>query len=317
MTILNVFTGGLKNIPKRLVIWLYIITFFFALIAVWPLRSLLSQGVEHSLMGEKILRGFVWNVFMDGFAKYRMGFWTWYNSTVTFLFIYGILSSFLTGGILVSVLPSRPEFSFRKFFFGCGKYFLRFFGIALFAFFLYFVLIAGSSMISSGIHSAMVDRPTETLADWLGRAFYFLALLAGILFTVIADYSRISIVSRDTGIFKGLGDGFKIAFTHFIKTYFLALLLFITGLVLFGIYWFIEGRVDNTSVLLMLLLFVIQQFYIFSRLWLKGWYGSSQFLLYEQIRGVTDMEFFKTGRIDFGFNVSFSEFVPENAFGHG
>jgi hypothetical protein len=285
MTIFQAFTSGLKNIPKRLVVWLYIITLCFALFAVWPLRSLLFQAVGNSLMGEKILREFSWNFFMDGFTKYRIGFWTWWNSILTFLFIYSGLSAFLTGGILVSVLPSKPEFSFRKFFFGCGKYFLRFLGIAIFAFVIYTVLIAGSVMINSGIHSAMIDRPTETLADWLGRTFYLLALLAGILFTVISDYARIAIVSKDIGIFKALGEGFKLAFSCFIKTYFLSLLLFITGLVLFGIYWFVEGKVDNTSVTLILLLFTIQQLYIFSRLWLKSWYGSSQFLIYEEIGG--------------------------------
>ena len=80
-----------------------------------------------------------------------------------------------------------------------------------------------------------------------------------------------------------LWQGIKFAFGNFLQTFGLVFLLFIVGTVAFIIYNPIANSLTAPNVIIVIMLFVLQQIYIFYRMMLRLTLYSSQLHLYNTI----------------------------------
>jgi hypothetical protein len=193
-------------------------------------------------------------------------------------FLYYWVSLFLHGGIL-SVLKSRGitgEMESRNmrfapdFFQGAGKYFGRFFRLAIYSLLLWLVfgiVYYLFNLLTKSLTAGGTNEPA-ILFRYLSRPIIVLFLY--FLIRMIGDYARIKLVVEDSkAVFGSLLFSVRFVFGNFIKTLILYYLMLITGLIVFGVYWVLQKMVPTQTLLPILIAFLIGQIFILSRGWLK------------------------------------------------
>ena len=114
---------------------------------------------------------------------------------------------------------------------------------------------------------------------WIKVGLRYLSIL---LIYLVFDYSRIHVVlSDERKMRKSLLAGIKFSFGKFLNTFGLSLLLFIFGAVVLVIYNPLADLLHAPLTVIILLLFLLQQFYMLFRMMLKLMKFSSQLELYQ------------------------------------
>jgi hypothetical protein len=98
---------------------------------------------------------------------------------------------------------------------------------------------------------------------------------------MILDYTRIKIVVEDSRlVFRSLLKAIKFVFQNLGKTLALYYLLVLTGVIFLLFYLIFNSIIPQYSFITILIIFIIQQFFILSRAWLKIAFMASQLLFY-------------------------------------
>jgi hypothetical protein len=154
------------------------------------------------------------------------------------------------------------------------------------------------------------DSLGEKLANELSYYYWAIGgftfhLLIFLLISMIGDYAKFYLVLNDSfNIFKGFWKGVRYVFSRFLKTYFLYLfLLFIPAVVMY-VYWYYEKDMKMATGIGILIVFAMQQAFIFLRVFLRVWVLSSQFKMYAD-------DFIKSASVqDIVFSVTDTKEVP-------
>jgi len=105
-----------------------------------------------------------------------------------------------------------------------------------------------------------------------------------LLFGMILDYARIhAVLADERRMLVALREGIRFTFKNFLSTFGLALLLFIIGLIVLVIYNPLVNSLGAPTVLIVTLLFLLQQFYMILRMMLRLTSYASQLDLYRQL----------------------------------
>ncbi|MHB8093355.1 MAG: hypothetical protein ACYDH0_00275 [Candidatus Aminicenantales bacterium] len=185
--------------------------------------------------------------------------------------LFALASIFLQGGILhVLTREGEPERFCQSFFAGGGRFYGRFFRLALASIVLWFpalaVFVAADEFLKVlAPGPAREEFRLDLLVLRIGLALFLIYFVRMIL-----DYARIRIAARDERrIFPALVGSVRFVSGRLGATLALYYLLGLTGAAAFLVYRLLEGTFSRTSVPEVLLGFGLVQLFIGLRSWLK------------------------------------------------
>jgi hypothetical protein len=286
MGLLKLFIQGFStaNRRARMVIYLWLMNFVFSLIIITPVYILVNKEFSRSLLGDTMAEGFGLLWFADLAYKYKdipgaLAGWV-LAPGIIFLFLY----IFLNGGLIGRIADEREIVNFEKFFSDCGKYFFRFFRVFIISLFGYALVVIIQRLIGS-LFKIWTKNASSEWPLIISSNLKFLILL--LLFSIVRmyfDYVRIRLVVEDSKR-TVLTSILNLAFIgkRFIKAWILYLLVGIIGLII-GLIYLGISRIMPSSGYLVMAVFIWQQIYIFSRMWVKLLFFSTeyQFLVYHK-----------------------------------
>ncbi|MFQ5752654.1 MAG: hypothetical protein ACE5HI_11710 [bacterium] len=283
--ILSSIKSGLAQMwaNKRMVLVFFIVNLFFGVLLMLPFRSILNNFVGHSLMGAELAGRLNMDFFFD-FLKY--------NSNVTSIFqglilivpaVYWLVSLFLSGGAF-AVFASGDNYSASMFWGSAAKYFGRFFRLVLWSLPVFAILFC-LQFIETGIQRLVFGSdPYQYVTYWGAWIKFGLRLISILLFGLVLDYARIHAVLADERKMRiSLWHAIKFAFGKITQTFSLKLILFFVGVVALVIYNPLANVLAAPNAFVVLLLFLLQQLYMFFRMMLRLTLFSSQMVLYKEI----------------------------------
>ncbi len=283
MNIAKAYTGGFLKAAKlpRMLLILYFANIFMALLLALPFMGMLRKSFGQSRIIEDFINNFDYTAFSNMMYYDGQAITAILGGIKWFVLAYFLLSVFLTGGIIGTY--HRDEFTTRNFF-GAGAYnFFRFLGlnlltivVQLFVFIIVYVPLTG---ILQGI-APNVESELKLYNIAIGG--FILHGLIFLLISMIGDYAKFYLVmSNSFNVFKGFWQGMKYVFGHFLKTYMLYLFLLFLPAVVMYIYLYVERDIKMATGFGILMVFFMQQAFIFFRNFLRAWILASQYMVFE------------------------------------
>ena len=268
---------------KRMVLVFYLANLFFSLMIMLPFRAVLNEFVGHSLMGAK-LGGALDMDFLFEFFKHNRAALT---SIAGLFFIvpaaYWLFVLFISGGAF-AVFASGEKYTPPLFWGHAARYFGRFFRLFLWSLPVFAILFCLQFLVTGIERLVFGSDPYQYITYWGGWIKVGLRVISLLLFGLVFDYARIHTVTTDERRMRiSLWEGIKFAFRNILQTFGLAFFLFIAGAIALVIYYPIADVLSAPNTIIIILLFVLQQLYIFFRTMLRLTLYSSQMHLYHSL----------------------------------
>jgi hypothetical protein len=266
------FKGMILSYQKRrLAVRLWAINLIFSLFAVGPLFFLMMDHMSHSFSGESSLQKL--DVFWLADLAYRFMNITPALTGLVLLaaVLYLLLSVFLNGGIIGGLNRAEAKTTLADFFHDCGLYFWRFFRLFILSVPVYLaVLVIFYQLIKAFLE--IFNRRAAT--EWPALIVSNLRLLALVLLLAVVsmffDYVKIGLVtSARKKVLEQTWLTLKFIGRRFFKAWGLYLLAGLVFVALTLFYLEIARLLPKNRPLLVLLVFLWQQFYILCRQWCK------------------------------------------------
>jgi hypothetical protein len=285
--IINAIKSGIKQLGsnKRIILIYYLANLLFGIVLMLPFRSILNRFVGYSLMGEK-LAGRMDMDFLFEFFKENPNFFSTYSMLLLILFTtFWLLSLFLSGGAF-SVFASGEQYTAPVFWGNATKYFGRFIRLVLWSIPVFAILFCLQFLWTAIEKIFFGSDPYQYICYWGGWIKVGLRYISFILYFIVLDYARIHAVTTDENRMRiSLWQAIKFAFGNFWKTFGLALLLFIAGIIALVIYNPIADLLHAPYSIVILLLFIWQQVYMVFRMVLKLTLYAGEVRLYNLVTG--------------------------------
>lgn len=280
MKIIKAYILGLSKTLSSLglVIIMYFFTLLIGLIIAFPFKSALTKVVNYSMSPAILLQDFNYIVYEDLMRNYGEPLKPFIQIMFWVGLAYFIFSVFIAGGILNILHNEKNNFSIKSFFEGSGKYFYRFLRLAGIVISLN-IIIALVIYIPLGIIFDSVSETVESEASlfYIGVGGVLLHLLLIILLLIVSDYTKIKLVTEETTkVFRAFWQSIKFTFRYIHNTFLLYLMLLIFPLLLIVIYYFVEDSIGMTSGITIIIMFLVQQLFVWLRQFSKVWNYSSQ-----------------------------------------
>jgi hypothetical protein len=255
---------------RRLAVRLWAINLIFTFFAVGPIFFLMMQHMSHSFSGERALQKL--DIFWLGDFVYRyMNIAPALTGLIVLAAIlYLLLSVFLNGGV-IGALNRETRTTLADFFHDCGLYFWRFFRLFLLSLPVYLIVMALFFPLLRALLEIFNRRAATEWPALIVSNLRFLALV--LLLTIVAmffDYVKIGLAAG--GRKKVLPETWltlKFMKRRFFRAWGLYLLAGLVFVALTVFYLEIARILPKNRPLLVLLVFLWQQFYILCRQWSK------------------------------------------------
>lgn len=270
----------------RLAFRVWTVNILFSLFAVGPFFFLMMKHMSHSFAAERALQRL--DIFWLGDFTYRymnvapavLG------SAILAAVLYLLLSLFLNGGIIGCL--NRPEVrtTLAEFFHDCGLYFWRFFRLFLFSIPVYLVFM-GLSLPLLRVMLGILNRRATT--EWpvliAGNLRLVILVLLLTLAAMFFDYVKIGLVTgARKKVLKETWLTLKFMRRRFFQAWGLYLLAGLVFVALTFFYLEIARLMPKNRPLLVLLVFLWQQFYVLCRQWSKVLFFASELEFVKQHR---------------------------------
>lgn len=287
MKIITTYISGLKISGRlmKMTVLIYCVNLSLSLIIAIPFLGDLKSGFGSSMLPDALLKGFDFTSISE-FLRISSGVISSYiHQARWMIFLYFLLSILFSGGILV-VIYKKEKFSVISFFNGCLIYFFRFFKLFIYmAVFNILIAVIVYLPLSIIIKSAADTVDSEATLFFIGMYGVIIHLILFGILQMVSYYAKIQIVSDDSrkvfrAIFKSMGFVFK----HFINTFSLFLLLLVAPVSLWIAYFILRNSIGFTSGFTILIMFIIQQAFTFSRIFIRIWKYGSQYELYSKYK---------------------------------
>lgn len=286
----NAFKYGLLKVNSNLkfLIFLWIINLAFAAILTGPIYGLLKEALYHNINAEDLSLSFDFLWFIEFKHNYNDVLKSIPNIMITVGIIYVLIQVFLMGGIYEIFNSDAKKNHFIDYFYGCVRYFFRFFIIFLISLICYGALYYLNAIYIQYIE--IITQNTESqLVIIIANSFRYLliAALFGIL-GIIFDYIRIRVVvNQSYDILNDLWLTFKFLIKNFWEVSSLFWLIAFIGLIIFLLYALIDNLLEPNNYFTIILIIIIRQLYITGKIWVKLLFASTQIELYKEITSPT------------------------------
>ncbi len=283
MNIAKAYTKGFIQTAKYPRMWfiMYFANLLMALLLALPMFSVLKSNFGHSDFFTQLLSGYDATVFSE-FSYYFGDALSAIISGIKWLLLaYFLLSVFLTGGIIRTL--NDDQFSTSSFFGGGAYSFFRYLGLSvLVALIQIFFLIVIAASAGGYIGTHFDSFQSELTVYFIGIAAAVIYLFIFLIFSMVSDYGKFYLELNDShNIFKAFWDGIKYVFKHFIKTLSLYLILLFLPAVIMYVYLYFEKDYKMATSVGILIVFLMQQAFIFLRVFLRTWILSSELKIYD------------------------------------
>lgn len=279
------FFGGfsLSNRKIKVAVYLWVINLLFALTAAAPIYSLIKKDLSRSLMDDRMLEGFDFMWLGDFAHKYGDILSIFGSALLIFMVMYVLLNVVLGGGIVGRLHAADEKATVKSFLADCGRYFWRFFRLALLSIPVYLVFVGLLSTLT-GLVTGMFRKTavTEWTLVYEDIANYVILFILFTVVSMVIDYTRIHLVVNDSHkVFKGFLQAVKFVFKRFFKAWFLYLMVALIFVIFTLAYMEISTALPVNSMGLIFLTFLLQQLYVFSRVWVKLDFYAAQMVFYK------------------------------------
>lgn len=307
------FIKGFKATGKitQMILFLFIINLLFSLLLAIPMYNSLKNSFGYSEAGERMSEGFDylwWEEFRDDAeglettftpsiigkgailnnlqSLVKMEYFVIPSVILALGVLYIIFHTFLSGGILSTFNQDALKFSMKGFAKGAGSYFFRFFILTLISWIFFIVLF---NLLTRGFKPIMEkisdNSLTEVTPFYLNLLFSTIILFLLLFIQMVFDYARIKIVLEDSrDILKSALEAFGFVLKHPLSTLGLYYLIFLINIAVTIIYISIKGFIPQSSFPTVFIVFLLQQVFIFSVIWLRCCLYSSQMELYRYLK---------------------------------
>jgi len=197
-----------------------------------------------------------------------------------------ILQLFLLGGTL-RIFAVGETFTAAAFFGGCSRYWWRLVRLALFSLIFFAVAIAiGVGLNWAGNKIWGEGSKASPLIYW---RWFLVAVLACLLgqCSLAFDYAAIRLAGEESrkSVRAYLG-AFRFIWRAPLRTMGLYIVLWLVALLFLGAYFGVSRLVPQTSLALVILLFLVRQATVFAKVWSRLLFYSAQCALYHDLRRI-------------------------------
>ena len=266
MKAIQAYLNGYKTAwkSKKMISLIYIFYFSIALLIAIPFYRLFNSIAGNSLLPDNLISEFdmtaMADLIRDGgkvFMVYLQGAWPW-------LIAFVLLGTWMMGGILHWISAARGSFNTGNFLSACNKYFWPFFRVTIYSLILqiivaFLIYVVPVILVSKdGVSDQYVVRTFVTAI--------LLHLIFFILVGLMADFTRFNIFYE--GKRKVLKMGWRsVKFTirKIFPLYFIYLIWMLVPVILIVGYTWLRTSIQVDSVAMIIILFVIQQLFIWLR----------------------------------------------------
>ncbi len=273
------------SLPK-MVLLLWFFHFLFGFIIFYLLYNRLMEAMSRSAISEGMLSKMNYHFVFEFLTYHGQALGTIRSAAVVLVFVYVLVSIFLFGGILHTLVENRKDSFLRHFFQGCGKFFGRFFRLFIYSLILWFLFVVFMVILYQLGGALTRSGANEQLAYYLFLAGAAVALFFIFFINMIQDYARIKIVTEDSRyVFRSLFQSIGFVFRRLGGTLVLYYLLVLTGVVIALVYWGLRSVIPFSSGAAILVTFVVYQLFIASHAWLKVAFQTGQLSYYTSSTG--------------------------------
>lgn len=270
---------------KRLILIYYLANLLFSVILLLPFRTIVKDFIGGGVMGETLAGRFNLDFWAELFRKqHNLG--EAVTSLIMFIPVaYWVLLLFLSGGVL-AVLLSGEKYSAARFWGNCGKFFGRFVRLGLWSLPVFAILFS-VQYLETGLQRLIYGKqPYQYISYWGGWIRMLISYLGIIYYAVILDYARIIAVKEDMKKMRvALWRAVKFSLRHFLNTFGLGLAVFFAGALILLIYNPLANVLAAPNAIVVLLLFLMQQAYMVTRMLLKVTLFAGQIHMYHGLMG--------------------------------
>jgi hypothetical protein len=280
MKILNTFEKGWQTTNERLkmVVYLWLINFMYSVLIVTPVYFLIKKDLSGSLMADQLIKGTGLLWLGDIIYKYQDVF----PALVGWFLIPGIffmlLYIFLYGGIIGGIAAQDEKMKMTSFLADCSKYFFTFLRVFLISLVAYLVVFGGIHSIISALFNLWKKSASTEWPLILSSILEFLILV--LLFSIVRmffDYVRVRlVVEKSKKTIRATLLNVTFIRKRFFRAWFLYLLV---GLItaVFGVIYLAVYQLLPKIGILLIVGFIWQQTYVFSRMWTKILFYSTEY----------------------------------------
>ncbi len=253
---------------KRITSLIYLSYFSLAVLLVLPFYSLFSGVAGASMLPDGLLKDFDATVFGEFLRDGGQAFKFYIKALLPWMILFLVLGVFFQGGILSWVSNDRVRFSSRSFISQCLAYFWPFAKTCFYTLILqvlFAILVYLPVSILVGRENLSDDYIGKTIIA--GVSIHLILLVYG---TMVAEFTRFFIFRSGTKkVLRSLWKAIKFSFRKIIRLFGLYILWMIAPLALFVLFYFFRINWNVNNGLMILLLFLIQQLFVWSRFLLK------------------------------------------------
>ena len=267
---------------KKLVTTIFFITLFLVLILAVPFGSTLEKKAGNSMAFASLLKDFNFTVYRDFMNQFSGSIYPFISIAIWMGVFYLLFTIFFEGGILDILIRNERKHSLTTFWGASARYFSRFLRLAIYSVIIQIVIaLAVYIPVVNILDSVSSTAESEKTLFYILLTGVIVHLIFFIFILTVTDYAKIMIVeNKKYKPFKTLFKSFGFVLNHLLSTYFLYLILLVAPVVLFILYFGIEAQIVMSTGVRIFIIFVIQQVFIWCRIFIKMWILGSELVLY-------------------------------------
>ena len=279
---MNIFKSYLEGFKKtsvitRVVTIVYGVTLLLGLILAFTFNSVITKNFGGRFALYDLLHDFNFTIYSDFMNHYGDMVKPLLSAMVWFGFFYFFFTVFFSGGILKLFEGSSIRSKSQAFFAGSAKFFFRFLRLGIYILIFQVIVFAIIAVGFSSIFNRSLPVSTEPKLFTILVAWAAAHVIFFIFISIVSDYAKILLVKEDSKkVWRAIWSAFKFTVKKLYLTFPLYIILLIVPVLLFGCYFIIEGFVGMTSTMGILIMFFVQQIFIWTRLFSKAWLLGSE-----------------------------------------
>jgi hypothetical protein len=268
---------------KRLVVWYYIWNLVFGILITLPFFIMLNGKFSESLLSHSLAKQFDIRVLFELLKNQNSFLPMLITFAVVFLLINGVIKLWFSGGAF-SYFTYPKTFSLHAFIKNSSHFIRPFLRLSLWfvpmCIAVFSIVIAYSLLIKIVIG----NEPSELVSFWNNIIKLVLFVKCSLFCGMIFDYARLYIVYEDTThIRSAVLHGLIFVMRHFIRTTGLLFTLVILGLGVLVMFFGLSLALAGFQWWIILLIFLVQQCYLFLRQFLQLMAIGSQAYLFKTL----------------------------------
>jgi hypothetical protein len=265
--ILNFLWSGLRRMwrHRRLIVLFYLFNLLTAASMIWPLRMLLDRVTGPSLIGTSLQQGLPANLLIEFIQYAGSGLGVMFYLWLVLAVLFWIGQLFLSGGAL-RMYSGKKRFTAKLFWGSAGRYFFRFLRLSFASLLVLAAFLITAELLMLIPRLVFGKSPLAPIAWYLGWIKTALRLFAVLLWLMVFDYARIILVRKNlTKVRKALWASLRFCAAQWADTLLLSLSLVFMTLFCFLVYFTTADQINDTHVLSIILLLIVQQLFMIFR----------------------------------------------------